>query len=930
MKTTRNMNRNASNNSNHSLPSGRAGGGGRLWGHLWASLLVFLFTFLLGGCTLSMEDWAPREEDMGKEEPTTIENEYGSITFQFNDSVLYVTENIQEKYLVRVEADSILYFNGSIPREWRPFVGMKMAGGCSHKIPYGLNHKVISVEDQGGILKVVTTRATIEEVYKELNYDIDAGLATPDLSGMTEEELLDYGYELVIDPVTGDSVVMDWNDYDVDHGLRPAGAKRRSLKRYMQRITRADDNNNGDNNNGDDKPKDGSVDGHKDDGIKEEDKNIKDNWETTEYMKVAYDSRDRARWKFGEGRASEAFHILWEAVQVGVDLYKGIEYKGKKFYVATEMQLVENKKVHAKRDEKAEIEESWTDSWTEFDFKAEAGFNYKKTQGQKISQGCEFLVAMADASEQLKELRKKGKIHASKGWDNLKIRVIFTTTPIPMAIVAGANFTPIVQFNGNVAVSGKYTSKTTRAGYRVEKGKRYNYKNEEIVNKDALPGLTFNDMFLNGSFKLGANARVYGGIEFAGTLSVTIGVNADLFAYGNCSFNVTEAVKDKPDEGCIYDNFSGTMGLKCEVYGDLTFAVAPLGLKVWDKKLDFKPHKTLMDYPVRMGASMNEVKGDCKMNGNGDQVTGYYAPTKLDGLNAWMGLHTYYPGMRCYFGPIKNNKWFYLKPADAWYKPLGDVSKQELKETGYFFVFEGDLKAKAKELGVDQIGDLNLVPTFYTLEGYNPYFGGSITWDKLEKYIGNNTIKLDNFAYKTDAGEPRVETHTADQLWAWDADADAGKRSIGFFSTVVVKNGGRIGDWGVKVYLYDHLKRIIKTKSGANYYVIRPSNANRSGRYTFQFSFKTNWSEYLPYYDKDGNLIEDVRKNMKLYFRVIPFWEDPNVQGMYERKYINATDYDSKKHYPLQYEYEDPLTMEELTEENSKTFGSVTTYEAAN
>ena len=927
MKTTKNTIQPASNNSNHSLPSGRAGGRGHLrncracgGGHLW---LCLLFSMLLASCTLSMDEWAPKEEDMGKEEVTTIENEYGSISFQFNDSVLYVTDNIQEKYLVRVEADSILYFNSSIPREWRPFVGMKMAGGCSHKIPYGLNHKVISVEDQGGILKVVTTHATIEEVYKELNYDIDAGLATPDLTGMTEEELLDYGYELVVDPVTGDSVVMDWNDYDVDHGLRPAGAKRRSLKRYM-RMTRADDDNNNENKD-ENKPKDGSVDGHKDDGIEEKDKNIQDEWEKTTYMKVAYDSRDRNRWTFGEGAAAEAFKVVWEAVQVGVDLCKGIEYKGKNFYVAAEMQMVEYKKVHAKRDEKAKIEESWTDSWSELNFGAEAGFDYKKEDDQQIHTASDFLRTMSEASTELAELRKKGKIHGSKGWDNLKIRVIFTTTPIPMAIVAGANFNPIVEFNGNVSVSGKYTSKTIRSGYKVNKGKRYNYQNEPIVNKEALPGLTFDETFLNGSFKLGVNARVYGGIEFAGTLSVTVGVNMDHYVEGNCSFDLKQASEGNPDGGTVFSNFSGSLGYKCEVYGDLTFEVAPLGLKVWDYSLDFK-HKFLIDYPVSMGLSLNEIKGNCNMNGGKDKITGLYAPKGLNGLQAWMGLKTYYPGLRCYIGDIKDNKWFWMSPADYNYKPLSDLSKYELKETEYWFVWEGSLLEKAKELGIEKVDKIHLVPTMYTLAGYNPYFGGKIAWDKLEKYVGGDAVELNNNSLKIDAGEPEITTYTTDQLWAYEYDGSL--RSIGFFSTLEVKNGGRLKDWGVKVYLYDHLKRIIKTKSGANYYVIRPSNANRSGRYTFQFSFKTNWSEYATYYDKDGNPIENVRKDMHLYYRVIPFWENPNVQGAYERQYINATDYDSKKHHPLQYEYEDEMTMEDLTEQDTKKYGFVTTYDA--
>jgi hypothetical protein len=194
--------------------------------------------FLLGGCTLSMEDWVTPEEDRGKDEPYTVESEYGTITYQFADSVLYVTDKVQEDYIVRVEHDSILYFNGNIPGKYRPYVGMKLATGCSHLLPYGLNHRVLSVEDVGGILKVVATKVSTDEVYEHLSYCIDADLVTANLDGLTEEELLDYGYELTVNEA-GDTIIMDWNEYDVDKGLRPAGAKRRSLKRY----TRADEDN---------------------------------------------------------------------------------------------------------------------------------------------------------------------------------------------------------------------------------------------------------------------------------------------------------------------------------------------------------------------------------------------------------------------------------------------------------------------------------------------------------------------------------------------------------------------------------------------------------------------------------------------------------------------------------------------------------------
>ena len=110
--------------------------------------IPFVLLFLMqAGCTLSMEEYYVPEEERGMDEIYTESNEYGTVSYQFADSVLNVTENIQEKYLVRVESDSILYFSDQIPQQWRPYVGMKLASHITHELPWGLNHKVTEVEN---------------------------------------------------------------------------------------------------------------------------------------------------------------------------------------------------------------------------------------------------------------------------------------------------------------------------------------------------------------------------------------------------------------------------------------------------------------------------------------------------------------------------------------------------------------------------------------------------------------------------------------------------------------------------------------------------------------------------------------------------------------------------------------------------------------
>lgn len=135
---------------------------------------------LLASCTLSMEDWVTPEEEKGFEEPETVENEFGSVTYQFKDGVRSITENIQE-YIVEVEDDSVLYFMDNTPDEWLPRVGDKLAAMCSPVLPFGLNHQVIDVRDVGGIWKVTCTPVSRNDIYESLVIDLDYEVAAPDI-----------------------------------------------------------------------------------------------------------------------------------------------------------------------------------------------------------------------------------------------------------------------------------------------------------------------------------------------------------------------------------------------------------------------------------------------------------------------------------------------------------------------------------------------------------------------------------------------------------------------------------------------------------------------------------------------------------------------------------------------------------------------------
>ena len=144
------------------------------------SLCSLLVLMLLAGCTLMLEEYAVPEEEKGFDEPVTVENDFGTFTYQYNEGVLPVTQTIQE-YITRVEDDSIIYFSSDIPQKWLPVRGSLLAAGCTRTLPNGLNHRVISVDKVGSEYRVVATMASRQDVYKELEINFDYDYQAPDL-----------------------------------------------------------------------------------------------------------------------------------------------------------------------------------------------------------------------------------------------------------------------------------------------------------------------------------------------------------------------------------------------------------------------------------------------------------------------------------------------------------------------------------------------------------------------------------------------------------------------------------------------------------------------------------------------------------------------------------------------------------------------------
>lgn len=165
-------------------------------------LHLALMTALLAGCTLSMEDYVIEEEmSRGFDEPATELTDIGTFTYQYQEGVRPITKKVLD-YVLGVESDSIVYYVENCPSEWLPKVGGYVSCGCSRKIPNGLCNRVLSVQHQDGHYKVVTTKATTDDVFKQLDIELDFEYQAPNLTDSTLTDSLHLERK--------DSTIIDW------------------------------------------------------------------------------------------------------------------------------------------------------------------------------------------------------------------------------------------------------------------------------------------------------------------------------------------------------------------------------------------------------------------------------------------------------------------------------------------------------------------------------------------------------------------------------------------------------------------------------------------------------------------------------------------------------------------------------------------------
>ena len=159
----------------------------------WRSLLPsftggvwgWVFCFFLTSCVLTMDDYTQiPEEERGIGEPYTYQDSLVTCTYQYREGVVPVTERWYP-YVAGVQ-DSTVYIFDHIPEEWLPKAGQYVSAGMSRTFPFGLCHRVLSMEHQNGLYAMHLTDATVDDVFAEL--DVVADLDYYELPGVEETE----------------------------------------------------------------------------------------------------------------------------------------------------------------------------------------------------------------------------------------------------------------------------------------------------------------------------------------------------------------------------------------------------------------------------------------------------------------------------------------------------------------------------------------------------------------------------------------------------------------------------------------------------------------------------------------------------------------------------------------------------------------------
>lgn len=775
------------------------------------------------GCTLMMEDFEVPEAERGVDAPyTEVIPDVGYVTYQYNEGVQPITSDMLN-FIAQVEADTILYFYDYIPQENLPKAGQLVAAGCTPTIPHGLNSKVLSVENVGGLYKVVTTDVGEDVIYKELEYEFDFNYAIDPNTHPAEPDSLTLD-SMGLKPI--DLAITDWGQYE-------------KLSRKKMRM-RAD----------------------KDDNFNEDEYEEEKQEEDVPFA-ILIDTRDFQLGKTGS--ASGVVDLLRNKLVSKMSTV--LKSYPNDYYVTFGYTNKTTRNIYTKKSKKNKEEVNWIDTETTQTFMIEGGwgkgasfFDVKeKLKNSKLSTEEQLLNELEKICEQGQKATEVAKYvnnlkfdkFTKESWSQYKerfknhkkvekdgIRGIGIYIPIPCAPAIEIYFRAGWDFGYKVNLSGGYAYSVTtknRQGSREKDGEVTPIKSDFRQERK-----TSHSLYLQGNAEVTIEAgveigtRVVKSFTAGGYFYGKAGVTANIFfdALGDRKlFNEQNAIRAYVEAGA-----------------NLRFGVEPLGLKIWNKDIPIKTW-TLFEakfQPVP-GFTTSAVPGSLNIEANSTSVNYEYA------LNT---TNTIIPGAS-----------FFLTPD---YKPKLQIYKNSLDERSLITTLDpgkGSTKEKFKFEYTFKDGEYNADDAFVAVPYIESSFFGNIFYEDLAYILDTPTPKVKLTGLQQTRGE---EVIGYNQLEGFDDIPESfDNLAIYEFATMVyVSQRGLMKGWGLEIEVYHPQKGMIVNRK-------LPINRSRSGVYTITSKFLVNYiprgEDYplivtvRPYYtDTDGNHVSEERDEIEL------------------------------------------------------------------
>lgn len=667
---------------------------------LYSILALLLIAFTFGGCTLSMEEWLDEpatgevpEEKRGVDAPyTETIPDVITVTYKYNPGVRPVTTK-HRGYLAHIEADTIIYFYDNMPKDLLPLEGEYLAAGITPQFPNGLNHRVLAVSHEGGLYKVVTTFATVNEVYDDLVYELDLAY-NPSLNDYMEVEdttEIEYSNGTESEPI----VVVDWSIYNKVKGLTEEDIKfiKRSNTRSIihsepQIITR------GGSNQQDTTSTWGVTFRLFDYNLDDEAGKNKYNWFAKIFEKplVAMAEKNKSRLPNNSSIYCELSYYNTTIIRGYSMVDKDAEYdktytettEKQKFGIALGVDLGQRFSLGSDAEDGNIAKSAWD--------KANKMIPKSKQYMDALAV-CQNLHKMNQSKSRLKDIEIPIKIGAA----------------VPVEMVFKFGFDVEFKFNGNVAAYHE-SGTVKKEGYEYNKGKK-----EPIQEKRTLP----DEFSIVGSgslsFSLIPNASV--GIRFVAGDDDVGALGCEIGADG--VYKVIEATAEigttENLTGSIYTDANIKSSFTINPY--ISFYASLFGWDLWSQKIAFDKSWTFFSLSERVNPELyvSEVPGT--MNVGNFLVSldyGYGVRT----MGAGLGNDELLPRLALFKNDIKDaNLIAHLEPNDV---PANEAIK---KYGSYCFRYEFDdnnpYDSKNKYIAVPALYDPDAESyTYYTNHGY--------------------------------------------------------------------------------------------------------------------------------------------------------------------------------------------------------------------